>query len=45
MKNTMCRASSWITGSKARTSAGGKKPERSASANRPKAKNESKHSP
>ncbi len=43
-KNRMCRASSCMTGSKVSTSSGGKKRERCASANRPKAKKLSMHS-
>ena len=40
----MCRHSSCITGSNVSTSSGGKKPDRLASANRPKAKKLSMHS-
>jgi len=43
-KNRMWRASSCITGSKVSTSAGGKKPERRADSNSPKAKKLSMHS-
>ena len=43
-KNRMWRASSCTTGSKVSTSSGGKKPERRAASNRPKAKKLSTHS-
>src|SRR5579862_5305782 len=44
-KNSTCRASSCMIGSKSSTSGGGKKPDSRAIANSPKAKNASKHSP